>query len=249
MLYLLHGIDQKKTREKLHKLTDSLCAKKPDAGIFILDSDNFSEAKIDELTGGQGLFSDKYIVILDKLLEDKLMKEIVLEKIKEIGKSENVFLMIEEKLDKKTLSKLEKNSEKVLSFELKEKKNIRKFVGNGGEISLGDFQIFSIADAFAERDKKRLWALLQESRIHNIPPEEVHGIIMWSVRSMLIAQDAKSANEAGLKPFVFNKSKRNSGNFKDRELEEISSNLISVYHNARRGIIDMDTSLEQFILS
>ncbi|MFC1775267.1 hypothetical protein ACFLY0_00185 [Patescibacteria group bacterium] len=249
MLYLLHGTDQKKAREKLHKLVDSLHAKKPDAALFILDTDNFSEAKIDELVGGQGLFSNKYIVVLDKLLEDKSANGSVLEKIKEIATSENIFIAIEEKLDKKTLTKLEKNSEKVLNFDSKEKKSTRTFGTDNGPISLGEFNIFNIADAFASRDKKKLWSQLQESQMHNIPPEEVHGIIMWSVRSMLLASAAKSASESGLKPFVFNKSKRNAGNFKEGELQKISSDLVSVYHDARRGIVGMDIGLEQFVLS
>jgi len=248
MLYLLHGTDQKKAREKLHKLTDSLRAKKPDAGFFILDIDNFSEAKIDELTGGQGLFSDKYIVVLDRLLEDKEVKEIVLKKIKELGESENVFMMIEEKLDKKTLGKFEKRAEKVLFFDSVEKKPANVFDTGVGMIATGEFKIFSIADAFAGKDKKRLWSLLQESKMRNIPPEEVHGIIIWSVRSMLLARDANSAGEARLKPFVFNKSKRNAENFKEEELEKISSELVSIYHDARRGIVDMDVGLEKLML-
>ena len=57
-----------------------------------------------------------------------------------------------------------------------------------------------------------------------------------------------NAEKSGLKPFVYNKSLRFSKNFEQGDLRKLSSKLISIYHGARRGIIDFDRALEKFIL-
>ena len=81
MLYLLHGTDSRKSREKLHSLVESMLSKKPNASDFRMDDENFSEARLEEFIGSSGLFESKYIVVADKLLEKKEIKEIVLKKL------------------------------------------------------------------------------------------------------------------------------------------------------------------------
>lgn len=250
MLYLLYGSDFKKSREKLHSMIDSLLKKKPDASFFKLDSANFSESQLEELILSQGLFEQKYIVQADGLLDWKKSKDIVVEKIKEISESENIFFLIEENIDKPTLKKIEKVAEKVQEFGKKEnQEGGRKFgVIGGGGLNLGEFNIFDIADALGRKDKKELWVLYQKADRHNIPAEEVHGILMWQIKSILIAKKSKNVEDSGLKPFVYNKSLRFAKNFKEGELEKISSQLISIYHDARRGLCDFDVEMERFVL-
>ncbi|OGD67130.1 hypothetical protein A2442_01900 [Candidatus Campbellbacteria bacterium RIFOXYC2_FULL_35_25] len=248
MLYLLYGSDFKKSREKLHSMIDSLLKKKPEASFFKMESSGFSETQLDELISSQGLFEKKYIVQVDGLFEDKKSKETVLDKLEEISKSENIFFFIEEKIDKPTLKRIEKVAQKVQEFRVQESEGRKFGVVGGGELNLGEFNIFNLADAFGNKDKKNLWVLYQKAKRHNIPAEEMHGILMWQVKSILTAQNSKSVDESGLKPFVYNKSIRFAKNFKEGEVEELSSKLISIYHDARRGIIDFDTVMERFIL-
>ncbi len=258
MLYLLYGSDFKKSREKLHSTIDSLLKKKPDASFFKSDSSDFSEGQLDELISSQGLFEKKYIVQADGLFSDKKSKEIVLDKLDKISESENIFLFIEEKIDKPTLKKIEKVAQKVQEFDGGHQNGSRKFsVVGGDEVDLGEFNIFNITDALGRKDKKELWVLCQRAGRHNIPAEEIYGILMWQIKSILIAKKSKSAEESGLKPFVYNKSLRFAKNFKDPktsgsgegELEKISSQLISIYHDARRGLVEFDVSLERFVLN
>lgn len=247
MIYLLHGTDFKKSREKLHSLVDSLLKKKPDASFFKLDSSNISEAQLDELISGKGLFEQKYIVQMDGLLENTKTRDLVVDKIKEISESENIFVFIEENITKPVLKKVEKVAKKVQEFE--GKIGGRKFgVVGGGELDLDDFNIFSLTDAFGKKDKKGLWVLYQKAKINNIPAEEIHGLLFWQLRSMITAQNSANASESGLKPFVFNKSLGFAKNFEKNKLKEMSSDLISIYHDARRGIVDFDIALEKFIL-
>ncbi len=247
MLYLFHGTNTQKTRQRAHVLIDSLLLKKKDASLFALDSENFNEEKIKELLSSRGLFEQKYIIFLDQLLSDKEMKKIVMDYVEEMKESSHIFVMLENKIDKKSLTKLEKNAEKVLLFDL-ENEDKKGFKPAKYPSPTEGFNIFNIADAFAVKDRKRLWMLLVEAKMHNIAPEEIHGILMWSVRTMLLAESVRSAEEAGLKPFVFGKAQKNAKNFSKKELAKKSSKLISIYHDSRRGEIDFGLSLEMFVL-
>lgn len=239
MFYFLYGENEIKGREKLHNLLDSLIAKKPNASIFNIDPDSFEESQIDELIEGQGLFEQKYIVFLNKVFQNKNTKEVVLGKLKDIAKSQNIFLFLEGKTDKKTVTKIEKLAEKTLEF---------KNTGNVAKKEK-EFKIFDLADAFGRRDKKDVWVLYQKSKAYNITPEEVHGILMWQIKAMYISKNSKSGGESGLNPFVFRKAVGFAKNFTNEELKNISSKLVSIYHDARRGILEMDIAIEQFLLN
>ncbi|MBU1557727.1 hypothetical protein KKC45_02090 [Patescibacteria group bacterium] len=248
MLYLLHGTDFKKSREKLHSMMDSLLKKKPDASFFKLDMSNFSESQLDEFISSQGLFEQKYIVQMDGLLENIKTRDFVIDKITEISESDNIFVLIEENITKPILKKVEKVAQKVQEFNQKEVGGRKFGVVGGSELDLGEFNIFDLADAFGRRDKKDLWVLYQKAKKRNIPDEEIHGIINWQLRSILIAKKSKDVKESGLKTFVYNKSLRFSKGFKGDELEKLSSKLISIYHDARRGLIEFDIEMERFVL-
>lgn len=248
MLYLLYGSNFKKSREKLHSLVDSLLKKKPGASFFKIDSSNFSESQIDELVGGQGLFEQKYIVQMDGLLENQKSKDFVMDRIKEISESDNIFVFIEENISKPVLGKIEKVAQKVQEFEGRAIDGRNFSVIGGGNLNLSDFNIFNLADAFGNRDKKRLWVLYNQAVRRNIPAEEIHGILNWQLRVMIISKKSMNAEKANLKHFVFNKSLRFSKNFEQGDLRKLSAKMVTMYHDARRGIVDFDTALEKFIL-
>ncbi|MFC1802039.1 hypothetical protein ACFLY7_01195 [Patescibacteria group bacterium] len=248
MIYFLHGSDFKKSREKLKSILSGLLSKKPNATFFKLDGSNFSEDVLSEFIQSQSLFSQKYIVQADGLFDDKEIKDIILGKLKEIQNSENIFIFIESVIDKTSLKKIEKIAEKVQEFNLPVSSGRKFGVYGGGVLDLQDFNIFNLADAFGQRDKKKLWVLYQKTILRNIPPEETHGVLLWQLRSMIVAKNSSSVSESGLKSFVYNKSLRMSKNYKDDELKEIYSKLVALYHDARLGLINFDISIEKFIL-
>ena len=246
MLYFLHGDDTSNSRKKLKSLLDSLFAKKPNAGFFKLEADNFSEAKLEELSGGQGLFERKYIVQMDGLFEDKNTAELLLQKITDLKNSENVFIFIERKVGRPILKKIKKVADKIQEFSLR--KTAGKSDAVGGGSAAADFNIFSLADAFGQGDKKKLWVLYQKARMKNISPEEVSGILFWQLKCLFQVRDARNAKEAGLKPFVFTKAKNFSQNYSKEKLLKMSSDLVAIYHEARRSGLVFDLGLEKFIL-
>jgi DNA polymerase III delta subunit len=242
MIYLLYGRDGDKARKKLHELVESLLKKKPDASHVRMNDETFSEQELESLLGSMGLFSNKAIIELDNIFRNKDSKQIILEKLKEIASSENIFVFLEGELNKTDLTKFEKNAQKVQEFKQTERAHFK-------EVSKEkDFNIFSLTDALGKKDKKQLWVLFQKATMKNISPEEIHGILFWQIKALLLATESQSAKEAGLNPFVFQKSQGFARNFSLPELRAISSKLVELYHQARRGIIEFETGLERFIL-
>lgn len=236
MIYLLYGTDTQTSRAKLHKLLAALSTKRPDAEIFQVTPENREEYPIESLVGSQGLFEQKYIVVFDQLFGDRDTKEELLAALKDMQSAEHVFVFLEGKLDKKTLTKFEKYAEKVEEHTALEEKKER-------------FNTFALADALGKRDRKELWMLYQRAKGENIADEELHGLLFWQVKSMLLASKSASAKEAGLNPFVFQKATRFLKNYTEAELRALSTKLVSLSHDARRGIHDLDVALERFILS
>jgi DNA polymerase III delta subunit len=235
MLYVIHGTDIEKSREKSHALFEALKAKKPDASAGTITAEEITIDKLDELTQTQGLFENKQIIFMDRTLENKDVREVMLEKIDAIAESPNIFIFFEGKLTKDVLKKLEKRAEKITEYEATEEKK-----------ESGSF--FHLADALAAKDKKALWVGLREALEGDAAPEEIHGILFWQAKSLALASRAQSAGDAGLNPFVYGKAKRYLSAWKEGEVDALLTNLVSMYHKAHRGEIDFGVELEKLAL-
>ncbi|MCB9806067.1 hypothetical protein H6775_02815 [Candidatus Nomurabacteria bacterium] len=236
MLYFTHGTDTQKSIEKTQTLIDSLLAKKPNASLFKLTTENWDLASFQEFLAGQALFENKYIVYISRILEDSEISNIVLDSVKDLQESENIFIWLEGKVDAKSLKQIEKYAEKVQYFEEKEVRTVKS-----------EFNIFSLGEALGNRDKKKLWLLFNEAKEYFVI-EEIHGTLFWQVKSMLLALRAKSADEAGMKSFPFSKAKGFNKNYSEKEVYNLSAKLIDIHNQARRGIHDFDIALERFCL-
>lgn len=248
MVYLYYGTNIDAINKKVSATLGLLRTKKPDAEFFSFDAGQYNDATIQELAGGQGLFERKYIVLCDRVSEDTDKWNSVLSRLPEMAESPHIFILREGTLAGVSKKKCEQYAEQVMVLD--KKKTNRKFsVGGNNSADIGDFKIFSLGDALGARDKKKLWVLHQISRRHTIPPEEVHGILMWQIKNMIIARDAAGADEARMKAFVFQKSKRYAKNFTVKELQDLSRTFVRLYHDAHRGMVDFDTALEKIILT
>jgi hypothetical protein len=245
MIYFYYGTDTESARKKAKITVDSLLSKKPDATLIKIGDEDLTKNKITELAVGQALFSSKYIVFLYKTFDNKENKELILKNLKEFAKSDNIFIFAEGKMDKSSLTKIEKNAEKVQEFVKPEKSlNKKEKLALIGE----KIDFFEFADALGRRDKRGLWVLYQDALAEQVPAEEVHGIFFWQIKSMLLGKLCKTSVEANMKQFPFEKAREYSRNYKDEELENLSSKLAFMYHEAHRGNIDFFVALEKFIL-
>ncbi len=120
--------------------------------------------------------------------------------------------------------------EKILASDLKRYKKdclIKDFnIDNKKQISQPS--IFNIADSFSQRDKINTWILFRNAISTNISPEEISGIIFWKIKTMIL---------------------NGNKNFSINELKNMSSKIVSIYHNSHKGDVDFTVGLEEFILS
>lgn len=111
-----------------------------------------------------------------------------------------------------------------------------------------DFNIFALTDAIGARKKRDAWVLYQKALAAGMVPEEVFYKLVWQVKTMLVAKRTKSAEEADMKAFPYNKARGFLRNFKEGELEKFSEDLVLGYHDARKGVGEIETLVEKMLL-
>lgn len=236
MLFVLHGDDNVKRREKYQSMLGAILIKKPELGTIMLKQEDITLGGLDEFISIQGLFEKQYVVLIDGLLKDTDVKEIVLIKSEELEESKNIFILIETNIDKEALGRLEKAT-----------KHIQEF-STGKVPAKAPFNTFALTDALGKRDRGGLWVLYQQALSANVGAEALHPLFFWQVKSMLLVSETKVGENTGLKPFVESKTKSFLKNYSESELKSLSIKLITIYHNARRGLEEFEVGLERFIL-
>lgn len=235
MYYFLHGKNNKEARKKLKSLVETLHAKRPEAEIFRVNDENWSDGQFDELLIAQGLFDQKYIIVLDSLFDSTPVKERILDRAKDMKESDNVFLILESDVDKKTLGTISKHAEKVQEFDGQEKKVER-------------FNTFALADAFGKRDKKNLWIGYLRAIDAGISPEEISGVLFWQIKNILIAKKTKDVKESKLSPFADSKARGFARNFTLDEIGSYARKIVEATHMVRQGEGEMEVLLERVVL-
>ncbi len=246
MLYVFHGPDTATATDKAHALVNSLRAKRPDATYVKVDADSWSASVIEEHLGGQGLFSNKYLVFLDRLTENAEAKEILPGFIAAMNESANIFIVLEGKINAELKKAFEKSAEKIVVCE---KQDTASKFGQAGAGKKEEFNIFALADALGERNPLKAWMVYRQAVDNGNEPESIIGTLFWQAKSMALAANATSAGEAGISPFVFSKAKRYAGNYSKEELGSLLGNLITLYHDGHRGMYDMELAVERLLIN
>lgn len=233
MIYFFYGNDAVKAKLKIKKLTKVLLSKKSEALHFYFDDRTFDNEFVKSLFQSRGLFAEHHIVFLDRTFNLFESKDLV----KDMQKSSHIFILFEDILQKKEIEYIKKYSEKSEEHEIKgvDNKNSRR-------------NIFSLTDALMSRDKKRAWMLYRNLIEEGISPEEIQPMLFWQVKTMLVSVNSKSSTEAGLKSFVYSKSKKGAENYGKEELRKISRDIVQALYNSRRGS-NLENELERVLLS
>ncbi len=114
MLYTLFGTDIEKNRARSRALIATLQEKRPDASLYRLHLENWSADMFAELTQSIGLFSTKYIVLLDNLLtgssekkydESETPAEIIIPKLADLKTSDHIWIIVEDAMLGKSTGK------------------------------------------------------------------------------------------------------------------------------------------------
>ncbi|MBP6060729.1 MAG: hypothetical protein KA515_01845, partial [Candidatus Pacebacteria bacterium] len=119
MIYLFAGDDTKKKRltyEKFLKTIDGV-------ETLFINKNNFNKTQIESLYSGAGLFSPKFVVVFEGILEYEDHRDFILDKLPLLASSQNDYIFLEGKLLKPILDDFRKARAELNIFELpKEKK-------------------------------------------------------------------------------------------------------------------------------
>jgi len=232
MLTVLTGTDIEGLRGEI-ALRLKKAEKAGNETVRITDA-NFSEGLVASYFGGDDLFGKTTIVVLDRVCANKNARDFIFSSLSELSSSLNDFLFFEEKLLVDDIKILEKAGGEVVTK--------KKAVGKPME----EFNIFALADALGLRDKKTLWTLYVQAIRAGKTPEEISGTLFWQVKSMLLVAKGEGR---GLNPYVKNKAVRFIKNYTGDELQKLAYELVSEYHESRRGGLPLEGRLEKLILS
>jgi DNA polymerase III delta subunit len=228
MLQIYYGTDTNAVREAAFLAAAETSNEPPQ----VIQSDVYQEGQLADALGGASLFGGVSTYIIDTptgVLAEELAP--VLAAMVESG---DTFIIIEEKL----LALAKKRYQKYTT-------QMHEYVGEKEE----RFNTFALADALVKKQKKQLWLLYQTARSEQISPEEVIGILWWQLKALRLAAKTNTAAEAGMKDFPYNKAKGALATLPLERVEELSHELLELYHQGHGGEVELDTALEQWILS
>ena len=236
MLYLIYGTNSNKVRSKQKELINIMQSKQPDVSLYKVTTENWENDIVDELLSSQGLFLSKYIVSLDRVLEDKEISGIVLDNLKEFKESSHAWIIVEEKVTAAVLKKIEKYAYKIFDF-------------NEVVVKKEKLNAFGFAEKFASRNKVGAWTSFIELKDAELVGEEIHGVLWWQMKSVYLAKMGKTASDTGLAPYSYQKALVFAKNWELKDLNIILDNLIRIYHDAHRGGLDLMIEIEKMSLS
>lgn len=176
MLYVFHG-EIKGAGDKARALVDSLRTKRPDAAYEYIQADTWDASAVSAHLGGQGLFSNKYIIFLDRVTEDAEAKDELPGLVVALQESPNIFIILEGKLNAELKKAVEKSAEKVVEVE-------KKTVAGGAAPSEGP-NVFALAGAVGQGDALKAWMLYRESVDSGAALEAILGMLFWKAKSSM----------------------------------------------------------------
>jgi DNA polymerase III delta subunit len=232
MLYVFHGNSPTRVRALAYK--KALPFEEEGLHLERIDGDSYTQGLITEAAQSATLFGEKLLFFIDTPSSESAFNEEVLASLEGLAQSVNIFIIVEESLlaaPKKQYGKYAAEVE-----EIKEEKG-------------REFNVFALADSLSRKDKKMLWIGLCEAKDAGLSAEELIGTLWWQLKTLRLASMTKTAGEADMKDFPYNKAKRSLATFKEGELERISQSLLALYHEGHQGEVDIDLALEKWALS
>ena len=228
MLVAYYGTDTEMARAKAREFL-SKDGRQPE---WIIATEWYAGRCI-EVANTMPLFGDAYV--LDTPSNNEEYEEEVFASLDAFAQSPHTFVLIEGGLLATKVKALQKYTQDI--FEYKKATKVQ------------EFNTFSLAEALASRDKRGLWTKLHQARQAGESSEAIIGILQWQLKALVLASRTKSAEEAEMKDFPYQKAKRALVNFKEGDIEHLTRTLIAVYHDGHGGKRNLNDALEAWVLS
>ncbi|MCA9362001.1 hypothetical protein KC906_01370 [Candidatus Kaiserbacteria bacterium] len=204
-----------------------------DATLTTIDAAEYQPSQLSDALGASSLFGGEEWFVIDTPSNNSECDEEVKGALADMAESSNTFIVLESALlaaSKKTYAKHATNMQECTAEKADR------------------FNSFALAEALAGKDKRKLWVLLQEAKLSGMREEEIVGMLWWQLKALRLAQTTRSAAEAGMKDFPYNKAKRALVQFAPGEVERITQSLLELYHDGHAGVREMDLALEEWVL-
>lgn len=179
MLYIYYGNDIKKIIAGSQKMIEAMKTKREFAQVFYFYADFFNKENIDIQQSAQGLFFDKHIFVFKNFIESKKeTRDYVLKNIENFIDSNHMYIVIENEIDDKYLSKI--NSYKDINTkEYKIKSVIKENESNKLFNLAASIVTFKSKTIKNNNDKISIINQIDEIRKKGTVPEEFFGILWW----------------------------------------------------------------------
>jgi len=160
---------------------------------------------------GNSLFGDKFVYVIDGLLEE--YKDETIAVLGVLASSPNLFIFCEDSINKEIEKEFTNLKAKSVSIKADEKERDNPF---------------AITDALISRDKKRMWYLYRKELVKGESPEAIMGRLAWAMKTLvLILKNPKSsAHDLGISPFVYSKTKSGSAKWDVGSSQNFYTNLL-----------------------
>ncbi len=231
MIYLFHGSDTDKVREKAFAWVAAARAKEPGLAYARIAKEDITESVLEDAAQSGGLFIKRLLVLFDdpfaktkrKAVEDEEEdekevedKDVFASALDMLAASDNAIVIVAPKLLAAKAKKIIARAAKDYAFDLPKAPPARGFNIN-------------LTNALAARDGEKLWLEIERALRQGDAPEMLHGLLHWKARDIL----AKGGGRA----------------YPPRAARELSLKLISLLQDSRRTGSDLTLALERFALS
>jgi hypothetical protein len=185
MIYLFAGDDAKSKLSSYEKFVKTLGG----AETFLVNKNDFDPIQIESFFSSANLFFDKCIIIFSNIFEDESASNFLLEKLKNMVDSGNIFIFLEGALNKPTVDLFKKSEANISIFDLSKDKKEK-------------YDNFKLAYDFEKRDKLNLWIHFRQAIDLGVGMEELVGVLFWKAKDMILKKSFTKFKEKELKDFV-----------------------------------------------
>ncbi len=234
MFFIFSGDNYLQKKDKIDSIKNTLFQKKPNADFLVIDNFDINEdiTFLDSLIETRGLFEEKNIIMFINILENIKIKKYFLENLEKFQKSENAFILSEEKILKNDFEKIKKFAQISDLFEIKKE----------------TYNLFTLTNLIGRKDKKNLW-IEYNNALENENIENIYNIFLWQIKTLLLVSEKKDLSSTNLKPFVYNKNKNFLKLWTQKDIEKKYLELINIQYKNRKFSSNFNILLENFILN
>ena len=232
MLSVFFGTDQIKVRQQAHAALDEVLH---ETETFVqIEADGYEPGLLTSLSGAISLFAPRCVYLIESpSLNEEFMLEFI-ENADALSSSGHIFIAIEQALNAADKKSIAKHAAVLEEYKKKADESFNPFV---------------MADALATKDKRSLWIFLQTAKRNGLSAEEIIGTLWWQLKSIRLAAATRTFAEAGMKEYPYKKAKNALRVFPVEVVEEKSRTLLKIYHDGHKGKRDLDTALEEWVLT